>query len=265
MTTTKKFAFRPAVEGLEDRWAPAVTITPNGGTLLIQSNGASDTVSVARPIVGTTEDGTAIIDLDAARVTVNGVNNPTIFQNVTRIEFFGNGGNDSFTNQTPFASRLEGGTGNDTLRGGGNNDTILGGPGADSLFGNAGHDVMRGDSGADLLEGGSGNDEMRGGTGNDILRGGSGNDSLRGGDNRDTLEGGSGDDSLRGDAGNDSLFGNDGTDTLRGGDGDDHLDGGLDFSTDILFGNAGTDNFVEHLGIPFIFDNQIVMDRGPGE
>jgi Ca2+-binding RTX toxin-like protein len=99
---------------------------------------------------------------------------------VREIRFFGNGGNDSFQNDTSVRS---------------------------FAFGQAGRDVLIGGSGRDLLNGGSEADELRGRGSDDILVGGSGNDSLFGGAGRDLLIGGLGADTLRGGTGEDILIG----------------------------------------------------------
>jgi Ca2+-binding RTX toxin-like protein len=100
---------------------------------------------------------------------------------VNEIRFFGNGGNDLFTNDTSVRSAAFGQAGRDTL---------VGGSGRDLLNGGSEADVLRGRGGDDILVGGSGNDSLVGGVGRDLLIGGLGSDTLSGGSGEDILIGG---------------------------------------------------------------------------
>jgi hypothetical protein len=77
--------------------------------------------------------------------------------------------NGSFTRTKP--TRINGGSGNDTLIGGNGNETLIGGDG---------NDVVDGNGGADQVGLGLGNDTLiwDAGDGSDVVRGGSGTDSL---------------------------------------------------------------------------------------
>jgi Ca2+-binding RTX toxin-like protein len=218
---------RPVFEALESRLTPTVTITPppsGGGVLALSSNGDGDTVLVRHTVV----DG--LTQLFRVEVIVNGVNKGH-FDDVTRINFAGNGGADHMTNRTGIVMSANGGSGKDTLIGGTGNDTLNGG------------------SSGDVLQGKEGNDSLLGGTGGDELRGDSGKDTLKGEDGNDTLFGGKGDDVLRGGIGNDNLKGEDGVDKLFGDAGNDTLTGGssLDPVTlifpDQLTGGGDADSF----------------------
>ncbi len=68
---------------------------------------------------------------------------------VTRIDFFGEAGNDSFVNDTPVACRAFGQAGNDNLVGGSGDDQLNGGDDADTLEGRAGNDLLTGGAGDD--------------------------------------------------------------------------------------------------------------------
>ena len=86
---------------------------------------------------------------------------------VSRIDFTGAAGDDSFSNRTAVPSRADGGEGNDTLRGGRGADEFLGGGDADQLFGGMGDDRVDGGDGTDLLDGEVGGDWLAGGGGLD--------------------------------------------------------------------------------------------------
>ena len=77
--------------------------------------------------------------------------------------------NGSFTKARP--TRINGGSGNDTLIGGDGNETLIGGDG---------NDVVDGNGGADTVSLGNGNDTLNwdAGDGSDAVRGGSGTDTL---------------------------------------------------------------------------------------
>jgi hypothetical protein len=68
---------------------------------------------------------------------------------VSKIEFFGNGGDDTFTNNTSVKT------------------TAVGGDGADVLIGGYGDDQLNGGAGDDQIEGRGGNDSLTGGAGDD--------------------------------------------------------------------------------------------------
>jgi Ca2+-binding RTX toxin-like protein len=66
---------------------------------------------------------------------------------ITKIEFYGNGGDDSFTNDTYVPSAAWGGDGSDMLVGGYGDDALSGGNGDDHIEGRSGNDAL--DGGAD--------------------------------------------------------------------------------------------------------------------
>lgn len=129
-------------------------------------------------------------------------------------------------------SRIDAGSGKDTVYGGNARDLILGGIGADQLFGTDGND---------RLDGGRGKDELHGGGGNDVLWGGLDDDFLGGGFGNDVLFGGYGNDRL-GSWGAGPLPNEPGDDLLVGGPGDDYLLGGA--GTDRIYGGPGRDTFI---------------------
>lgn len=132
---------------------------------------------------------------------------------VKQIKFFGNDGNDRFTNTTSINTQADGGLGNDTL---------IGGSGADFLTGNYGDDQLLGNGGNDTLWGSGGHDSIDGGAGHDIIKGHGGHDNI---------DAGSGNDQIFGGSGNDHVYGNSGADliVLIGGDKDTAVGGtGID-------------------------------------
>ena len=185
--------------------------TINGGDgddLIIWRNGdGTDTVDGG---AGTDTQQLIMSDTDGdiATLTAAGANavfartNLVPFQvtmaNVEKVDFQGQGGDDSFTigdlTGTPITEILfSGGAGNDTLAGlaGGvataTPITASGGDGNDTLTGGTGADTLNGDAGNDTLEGHRGNDTLNGGDGDDLI-------IWRNGDGTDTVDGGAGTD-----------------------------------------------------------------------
>lgn len=188
---TPPTAFRPRLEALEDRALPATGASPTavlrGGLLTITGTEANDSAVVSAA------QGQVFV-----RMTSGGATRTQSFRGaqVTRVDFYGLGGNDTYTNLTAIRGQAIGGTGNDTLTGGSGSDYLFGGDGDDTLNGGAGNDVIDGRAGNDRLNGGSGNDILLGGRGNDTLNGGDGDDKLFGDVGQDSLTGGPGRDSF---------------------------------------------------------------------
>jgi Calpain family cysteine protease/RTX calcium-binding nonapeptide repeat (4 copies) len=154
------------------------------GVVTIKGGSATDTVTVTSPVRGT------------ITVKRNSYTETFSSADVDKIVFYGNDGNDSFTNSTSIPSEVNGGDGNDTLNGGSGADFIIGGYGDDDIYGNGGDDVLWGSGGHDDVHGGSGDDLVKGHGGNDHLYGDSGEDALYGGSGNDWLSGGYGIDTL---------------------------------------------------------------------
>lgn len=160
------------------------------------------------------DDGASVVPSGTDVVASRGSFKSTFpASSVSRIVFYGNGGNDSFSNTTNIKSEAYGGDGNDSLRGGSNADFLVGGLGNDSLYGNNGDDVLWGSGGHDALDGGNDDDHLKGHGGDDYLYGQYGEDALYGGTGTDELSGGYGIDTLV------SIGG--GTDTVVGGTSND--------------------------------------------
>lgn len=241
-----------ALEALETRVLLSINaprILAATSQLSIQGSQQADTVVVSEPTA----------DVIRVSVIAGGETLKTDFDKslVESIVFFGEAGDDRFTNATDLASIAHGGDGNDTLiggsgadslRGDAGNDTLTGRGGDDTLLGGDGVDLLRGGGGNDVLDAGSGNDTAYGEAGDDVVRGGNGHDELYGGDGNDRMFGGAHEDAISGDAGDDILWGEAGADDLRGGDGDDYIVGGAgddmlhgDADDDLLFGDDGHD------------------------
>ena len=202
-------------------------------------------------IKGDEGQDTAQVSITGTNVTVdlNGTQSSFALSRVRSLVFKGEGGNDSFTNNTNLASLVFGGAGDDSIVGGGGSDTCAGQDGNDTIRGRGGRDVLNGGNGSDDLSGDDGNDQMYGGLGDDSMRGGSGddlmgcsygNDDAFGDDGRDSINGSFGNDSVEGGLGDDSLSGSDGDDSVRGGSGDDNCSGGN--GNDDLSGDDGRDS-----------------------
>ncbi|MFO0937120.1 MAG: PKD domain-containing protein [Gemmataceae bacterium] len=121
------------------------------------------------------------------------------YSNVTRIEVYGQAGNDNIQiyGNVAVQAMIDGGDGH---------DVIATRDGQDIVYGGAGNDVIKTGKGNDFVDGGSGNDFIRGEAGNDILLGGIGNDSIEGGIGRDVIIGGIGADALDGQGDDDLLI-----------------------------------------------------------
>lgn len=231
-----KRPYRPeshlTVESLEGRIVLTASIgfDARQGIVSIMGSEAGDVATVS-------QQGKNVV------VSLSGVTAKTFkASSVKLVDFKGLGGDDSFTNNTSLRSRVDGGSGRDTLRGGSGVDDLRGGNDDDRLFGNLGNDVLYGGSGSDTIDGGAGNDREYGEAGDDDLYGGVGDDSLYGGNDNDDVYGDAGNDSLYGEAGDDHLDGRTGRDRIYGGVGLDREDDGDDRFSDGDDDGDGYDN-----------------------
>ncbi|NVB76792.1 MAG: hypothetical protein HOV81_00220 [Kofleriaceae bacterium] len=179
-----------------DRYEGDITVSPTlplfstgielapGGVLTITGGTGNDTASVSAPLRGT------------ITATRGGFSASYSTSEVTKIVFYGNAGDDTFTNSTSIPAEAYGGDGNDTLNGGSGADFLVGGYGQDTIRGYGGNDTLWGSGGSDWLYGGEGNDLIKGHGGNDALYGENGSDSLYGGSGNDSLSGGASQDTL---------------------------------------------------------------------
>src|SRR5262245_17040268 len=108
--------------------------------------------------------GTASIFDDTITVALRNIGAPVLgtfnFSSVSRIFFYGYGGNDFLDNQTPTRLTAYAGVGNDTVLGGFGDDLLSGGDGDDYLDGRAGADMIFGEGGSDGLFGDDGIDSL---------------------------------------------------------------------------------------------------------
>ena len=172
---------------------------------------------------------------------------------VNQITFVGDGGDDSFNNNTAIPSRAYGGGGNDRLQGGSGNDVLVGGLGDDYIQGRDGDDIMRagGGVGLDFLSGGDGNDTLFGGAQHSDLYGGSGNDRIYGGAGNDDIYGFAGDDLLFPGRGNNYVNGGYGDDLIITGGGNNIVSAG--FGSDRVYAGTGNDQIYGEDGDDFLF------------
>jgi Ca2+-binding RTX toxin-like protein len=167
-------AFKPQVEGLEDRSVPAAVLS--GGDLVILQSIGNDSAIVSNARVG-------FFPQIKVQETVDGVIQPVKYFNafqVSRIVYLGGSGEDYFQNLSSVRAAAYGGEGEDSLNGGSNADALHGEGGKDSLNGGGGGDQLFGGGGLDYLDGAEGNDYLNGGADGyaDELTGGAGADTF---------------------------------------------------------------------------------------
>lgn len=225
----------------------------------IYYNSWTDTLSIrgtsARDIAFVQNSGSSVkvTAQDASSKEVQYFRDP-----IKKVYFYGNDGNDYFSNQTSIptyayghggddiliggsgADYLHGYDGNDSLHGQSGNDYINAGDGNDYVNGSYGNDRLYGYSGSDRIYGSYGDDQIYGGYDNDTIDGGWGEDEIFGSYGNDLISGGGSDDEISGDYGDDRLYGNSGNDLIRGGSGNDSLFGGD--GNDRLGGSYGNDS-----------------------
>jgi Ca2+-binding RTX toxin-like protein len=217
----------------------------------IGNAGSAKMVGKYLEVRGTTGKDTIAISPNGSnvKVVINGNTSNFPASGVSRIDVFGDDGNDTITVSTltiptilsggEGADYILGAAGADSIYGRWGNDTLGGGAGKNFLYGNDDDDRLSGSSGRDYLFGDAGNDRLYGNAGNDYLDGSGGIDRMFGGDGDDVMVGGSSNDYLYGEGGKDSLYGGKGNDRLEGGGGNDWLDGHS--GNDTLYGQAGND------------------------
>ncbi len=145
--------FRPRLEWLEDRLAPAVLpamIAPD----------PLDNAKTALIVTGTAANDTIWIRPNGAllNVVINGSNKGNFVVPTGHLIVYGLEGNDqlSIDARLKTPAFLIGGAGNDVLAGGGGDDVLIGGDGNDTLSGGPGNDLLLGGAGTDTLLGATG-------------------------------------------------------------------------------------------------------------
>jgi Ca2+-binding RTX toxin-like protein len=178
--------YRPSFEALESRKLLAVTavFAPATGTLSVYGDSADNTIQLSRNAAG------AILVNGGA---VNIVGGAATVANTALMQVFGLSGDDLIT-----LSEASGALPASKLYGGSGNDTIIGGSAADQVFGQSGNDILQGKGGFDHLFGGSAEDTLTGGDADDQVFGQNGNDKMvwNPGDDTDLNEGGGGTDTV---------------------------------------------------------------------
>jgi Ca2+-binding RTX toxin-like protein len=138
-------------------------------------DGSTDRVAV----VGTNNDDTVDVGVNASGVTVSGLHPVVAIQHqepTDELDVLGLDGNDtiSATGLAPqtIALTLDGGAGNDTLAGGQGIETLIGGDGNDLIDGNGGNDAALMGAGDDTFvwDPGDASDTIEGGDGADTMR-----------------------------------------------------------------------------------------------
>ena len=185
----------------------------------------------------------------AGNNTLNGGDGDDSFTVSGTDSVVGGGGNDTINAaSSTTTTRLDGGTGDDSIAGSSSHDSIVGGTGNDTVAAGDGNDTVAGGVGNDSLAGNAGADTIRGEAGQDTLDGGAGNDTIDGGADNDTIGGGADNDLLLGGVGNDSLAGDAGNDTLNGGAGNDIFTGGSGNDVFLFLAKSGMDTILDFEG-----------------
>ena len=173
--------------GLSQSASAAVTaqFSASSGVLSVFGDNLDNNIQISRNAAG-------VILVNGGAVPVLG-GTPTV-ANVSLIQVFGLGGNDTIT-----LNQASGALPRANMFAGVGNDTVTGGSGGDMLFGQAGNDTLLGQGGTDFLFGGTENDILTGGDADDQVFGESNNDRMiwNPGDDTDLNEGGAGDDTVQ--------------------------------------------------------------------
>src|SRR5262245_57042810 len=121
---TRRASFRPRVEALEGRDVPAGTIAVNGGVLILTGTDHADSARVRYD-----DRGTVLLFDDRLVVTLSQTNSATVgtfnvyrtllpyqldarYERViTRLDFTGAGGDDTFANNSELPAQADGGPG----------------------------------------------------------------------------------------------------------------------------------------------------------
>ena len=162
MLKTSNQPVKLSLEAFEERANPSSYIDYYSGGLVISCGEGNDVVNVRYQSGSWSPYGY----YKSAKIIVNenGYEQSFNASSVSRIWFFGNGGNDAFRSDAGgWAVNGYGGEGSDSLTGSSGWDYLDGGNGNDFLFGNAGGDTLVGGDGRDTLWGGTENDYLLGG------------------------------------------------------------------------------------------------------
>lgn len=163
--------FKPRLEELEDRSAPAVFAFVSSGNLFVEGDAGHNRIEVLARAgqIEVLEKGVKIASFNQLAVTGQIIIDAKAGNDWVRI---GKG--------ITLSAVIDGGPGNDILIGGPAADTLAGGPGNDKIYGRGGNDTINGGPGRDILYGGKGDDVLIGGGGADTFYTGKGNDTIFG-------------------------------------------------------------------------------------
>ena len=132
------------------------------GRIVLAAGISFDAKQGVLSLLGTERNDVATISIQGTKVVAD-LRTPSVTYRklftaaaVKTITFTALGGDDSFTNNSGIASKVDGGKGSDTLVGGDGKDQLIGGDGNDQLFGRRGDDTLTGLAGDDSIEGGDG-------------------------------------------------------------------------------------------------------------
>jgi uncharacterized delta-60 repeat protein len=190
------------------------------GTLIITGETGDNTITIAR-------SGQNIV------VTRNGVQSTFAANDVANLDIVTFDGDDTVTNSTDVAAKIDVGDGANNVTVADGVATITGGDGVDH--------ITAGDGLHLLVEAGGGNDSVTLGDGGNVVLGGAGNDTITTGEGNDEIYGEAGSDFVDAGAGNDTVFGGRRVDNLTSGN---LSDGGEPDGQNVLLGGDGSDLLV---------------------
>lgn len=178
-----------------------------------------------------------LITFDSVDAGVSGtvVTDPTTGKKVYVWNASGTTNQELYYADLPYAVKLQGGAGAETLTGTSFNDTIDGGSGKDVLTSWLGRDILSGGEGNDILR--TRSETMALSDGGDTLDGGSGNDTIYAGGWNNNIKGGDDDDSIDVGPGKGVLSQSSGNNVIDGGAGNDTIDSIGDFN--VIYGDSG--------------------------
>ena len=183
----------------------------SGGSSCLERSRTRLVLSTGDDFVGVRAAG------DTVEIRFGGGHDRTFSDSGTKVQAFGEGGNDDLSGGAAF-DILDGGDGNDLLTPYSFGDTVAGGPGVDTVrySGYAAAIVVTLDG---VANDGDADDDQNVAADVENATGGSGDDDLSGNAAANVLRGGEGGDTLQGGGGADQLFGEGGNDVLRARDG----------------------------------------------
>jgi len=226
-----------ALESLEPRRLLAATL--QDGVLVVMGRPFTEDFLIREEISAQSGEKVVVVEIDAPFLDIPATHQEFPAKDVNSVLVRAGGGDDKIdmaiatyavpalagTGPLTKGTRVDAGSGNDSVYGGTARDVVLGGIGDDLVLGMDGNDFIDGGRGNDFLRGGNGIDTIFGGLDNDTLGGDFGNDVLFGGYGNDWI-GSVGVGPLPNEPGDDIIAGGGGDDYVLGGEGSDHISGG---------------------------------------